>query len=136
MTQISEIVVTARKREERLQEVPLSITAFDADALKDRNIQSVYDVATFTPNFSFSRNVVGRRLDAPSIRGQFSPLNNFGSEGNVAFFVDGVYISGTSSSLTADNVERIEVTAWTTGRTVRPRGLLRCRQLRHPAAHQ
>jgi outer membrane receptor protein involved in Fe transport len=106
---VSEIIVTARKREERLQEVPLSITAFDADALKDRNIQSVYDVATFTPNFSFSRNVVGRRLDAPSIRGQFSPLNNFGSEGNVAFFVDGVYISGTSSSLTADNVERIEV---------------------------
>ncbi|MEZ5563939.1 MAG: TonB-dependent receptor [Gammaproteobacteria bacterium] len=106
---VSEIIVTARKREERLQEVPLSITAFDADALKDRNIQSVYDVATFTPNFSFTRNVVGRRLDAPSIRGQFSPLNNFGSEGNVAFFVDGVYISGTSSSLTADNVERIEV---------------------------
>jgi outer membrane receptor protein involved in Fe transport len=106
---ISEVIVTARKREERLQEVPLSITAFDADALKDRNIQTVYDVATFTPNFSFTRNVVGRRLDAPSIRGQFSPLNNFGSEGNVAFFVDGVYISGTSSSLTADNVERIEV---------------------------
>ena len=107
--EISEVIVTARKREERLQEVPLSITAFDADALKDRNIQSVYDVATFTPNFSFTRNVVGRRLDAPSIRGQFSPLNNFGSEGNVAFYVDGVYISGTSSSLTADNVERIEV---------------------------
>lgn len=106
---VSEIIVTARKREERLQEVPLSITAFDADALKDRNIQSVYDVATFTPNFSFSRNVVGRRLDAPAIRGQFSPLNNFGSEGNVAFFVDGVYISGTSSSLTTENVERIEV---------------------------
>lgn len=106
---ISEIMVTARKREERLQEVPLSITAFDADALKDRNIQSVYDVATFTPNFSFTRNVVGRRLDAPSIRGQFSPLNNFGSEGNVAFYIDGVYISGTASSLTVDNVERIEV---------------------------
>lgn len=107
---ISEIIVsTARKREEPLQEVPLSITAFDADALKDRNIQSVYDVATFTPNFSFSRNVVGRRLDAPSIRGQFSPLNNFGSEGNVAFFVDGVYVSGTSSSLTTDNIENIEV---------------------------
>ena len=107
--EVSEIIVTARKREERLQEVPLSITAFDADALKDRNIQSVYDVATFTPNFSFNRNSVGRRLDAPSIRGQFTPLNNFGSEGNVAFFVDGAYVSGTAGSLTTDNLERIEV---------------------------
>ena len=104
-----EIIVSARKREERLQEVPLSIATFDADALRARNIQSVYDVATFTPNFNFNRNSVGRRLDAPSIRGQFTPLQNFGSEGNVAFFVDGVYVSGTAASLTADNLERIEI---------------------------
>ena len=106
---LDEVVVSARKREELLQEVPLSIAVFDTEALRERNIQSVYDVATFTPNFSFNRNSVGRRLDAPSIRGQFTPLQNFGSEGNVAFYVDGVYVSGTASGLTVDNLERVEV---------------------------
>ncbi len=106
---LDEVVVSARKREELLQEVPLSIAVFDTEALRERNIQSVYDVATFTPNFSFNRNSVGRRLDAPSIRGQFTPLQNFGSEGNVAFYVDGAYVSGTASGLTIDNLERVEV---------------------------
>lgn len=106
---LDEVLVSARKREEPLQEVPLSIAVFDTEALRDRNIQSVYDVATFTPNFSFNRNAVGRRLDAPSIRGQFTPLQNFGSEGNVAFYVDGAYVSGTASNLTIDNLERVEI---------------------------
>ena len=106
---LDEIVVSARKREENLQEVPLSVTVFTPETMRERNIQTVYDVATFTPNFSFQRNAVGRRLDAPSIRGQFTPLANFGSEGNVAFYVDGAYVSGTASSLTADNIERVEV---------------------------
>jgi len=107
--ELDEVVVTSRKREERLQEVPLSIAVFDTEALQERNIQTAYDVATFTPNFSFNRNAVGRRLDAPSIRGQFTPLQNFGSEGNVAFYVDGAYVSGTAGGLTVDNVERVEV---------------------------
>ena len=106
---LGSVTVTAQKREENLQEVPLSVAVFDTEALRERNIQSVYDVATFTPNFSFQRNSVGRRLDAPSIRGQFTPLQNFGSEGNVAFYVDGAYVSGTASGLTVDNLERVEV---------------------------
>jgi outer membrane receptor protein involved in Fe transport len=106
---LDEVIVSARKREESLQEVPLSVAVFDTEALRERNIQSVYDVATFTPNFNFTRNVVGRRLDAPSIRGQFTVAQNFGFEGNVAFYVDGAYISGTASGLTVDNLERVEV---------------------------
>ncbi len=106
---LDEVIVSARKREEPLQEVPLSIQVFNTEALRERNIQSVYDVATFTPNFSFNRNSVGRRLDAPSIRGQFTPLANFGAEGNVAFYVDGAYVSGTASGLTSDNLERVEI---------------------------
>jgi outer membrane receptor protein involved in Fe transport len=104
-----EVIVTARKRAENLQEVPLSISVLGTEALRLRNIQTVYDVATFTPNFSFNRNTVGRRLDAPAIRGQFTPLLNFGAEGNVAFYVDGVYVSGTAASLSTDNVARVEI---------------------------
>ena len=106
---LEEVTVSARKREESLQEIPLSVAVFTPEALRERNIQTVYDVATFTPNFNFNRSAVGRRLDAPSIRGQFTPQQNFGSEGNVAFYVDGAYISGTASGLTIDNLERVEV---------------------------
>jgi outer membrane receptor protein involved in Fe transport len=103
---IENIVVTARKREETLQEVPLSVTAFNTQGLRDRNVDNVYDLATFTPNFNFNRNIVGRRLDAPNIRGQFSPLLG---QSNAAFFIDGVFISGTSSTLAIENLERVEV---------------------------
>jgi outer membrane receptor protein involved in Fe transport len=109
---IEEIVVTVRKKEEALADVPLSVAAFDARDLRDRNITNAYDLATFTPNFNFSPNIIGRQLDAPNIRGQFSPLLGgspaIGSS-NVAFYVDGVFITGTSSTLPVENLERVEV---------------------------
>ena len=109
---IEEIVVTVRKREEALADVPLSVAAFDAEQLRARNINNAYDLATFTPNFNFSPNIIGRQLDAPNIRGQFSPLLGgspaIGSS-NVAFYVDGVFITGTSSTLPIENLERVEV---------------------------
>ena len=70
---LEEIIVVARKREEKLQDVPISITAFSAQGIRDRNIQSSYDLAGFIPNFNLSANI-GRRLDAPNVRGQFGPL--------------------------------------------------------------
>ena len=102
---LDELVVTARKREESLQEVPLSITAFNVQGLRDRNIQSAYDVANFTPNFQFTRNL-GRRLDAPNVRGQFSPLLG---QSNASFYIDGVAITGGAASVTIDNLERVEI---------------------------
>ena len=109
---IEEIVVTVRKKEEALADVPLSVAAFDARALRDRNINNAYDLATFTANFNFTPNIIGRQLDAPNIRGQFSPLLGgspaIGSS-NVAFYVDGVFITGTSSTLPIENLERVEV---------------------------
>ena len=42
---LDEVVVTARKREESLQDVPLSITAFSAESLEQRGVESIYDVA-------------------------------------------------------------------------------------------
>ena len=57
-----EITVTARKREESLQNVPISISVFSDKAMRDRNINSAYGLSAFPPNFSFSPNL-GRRLD-------------------------------------------------------------------------
>ena len=109
---IDEIVVSARKKEESLQQVPISITAFTGKDLRERNINNAYDLATFTPNFNFTSNIVGRRLDAPTIRGQFSPLlggSPAQGAGNVAFFVDGVFVTGTVATQPVENLERIEV---------------------------
>jgi iron complex outermembrane recepter protein len=65
---IEEITVTARKREENLQDIPLSITAFTADALKQRNVTTVYELSANTPNFVTTPQL-GRRLDRPTFRG-------------------------------------------------------------------
>ncbi len=104
---LEEIVVVARKREEKLQDVPISITAFSAQAIRDRNIQNSYDLANFTPNFNFTPNL-GRRLDVPNIRGQFGPLNA-STPPNASFFVDGVFVTGSIGSTSLANLERVEV---------------------------
>ena len=51
--QLEEIVVTARKREEAIQDIPLAITAFTAEELQKRSIQDMRDIALFTPGFNF-----------------------------------------------------------------------------------
>ncbi len=109
---LEEIIITARKKEESLQDTPLSVSAFTAEGLQQRNIDSAYDLANFTPNFQFNRNIVGRRLDAPNVRGQFSALlGGSPAQGgaNAAFFVDGVFVSGTGGSQAIANLERVEI---------------------------
>ncbi|MEO0998150.1 MAG: TonB-dependent receptor, partial [Pseudomonadota bacterium] len=67
--QLDEIIVTARKIEENLQEVPLSISVFDEDFITETGSLGIYDLAQFTPNLSF-RQSYGRTFDRPAIRGQ------------------------------------------------------------------
>lgn len=50
----AEIVVTARRRDERLQDVPVSVTAFSAEALERSTVQTLSDIKTITPGFTFA----------------------------------------------------------------------------------
>ena len=102
--QIEEIIVTSRKVEEKLQDVPLSISAFTAAAIRDQDIRSVYDLQMQTANFSFDKTF-GRRFDRPVIRGQSS----IQGDPNASFFVDGVFVSGSITGTSTDALERIEV---------------------------
>ncbi|MEC9375018.1 MAG: TonB-dependent receptor [Pseudomonadota bacterium] len=102
-----EITVTARKRQESLQDVPISISVFNDKAMRDRNITDAYGVAAFTPNFQFSPNL-GRRLDVPNFRGQFGPLIS-SVEPNASFFVDGVYVGGSIASTSLANLQQVEI---------------------------
>lgn len=104
---IEEIVVTARKRVENLQDVPMAITAFTADTIEEAGIDDLYDVAELTPGLSFF-NAQGEFLPVPVIRG-VAPTDIFG-ESNAAIFVDGIYVSGREGlNFSQLDLARIEV---------------------------
>ena len=101
---LEEIIVTARKRAENLQDVPISMTAFTAEAIEQRGIESVYDIARLTPNLSFNQTY-GRVFDRPVIRGMSQILG----ERTVSFVIDGVYVAGNITGADLDDVETVEV---------------------------
>ena len=104
---IEEITVTARKVEENLKEVPLSITAFDSELIEAANITNLQDVADLTPGLTFF-NAFGENLPVPIIRG-VAQTDIFG-ETNAAIFVDGVYVAGREGlNFSQLDIERIEV---------------------------
>jgi len=107
---IDEVLVTARKKQETLQEVPVAVTAFTAQNIQDRQIRSIEDIARFTPGFVFSK-AFGRATERPVVRGQSSILagTNVSAEAGAAYFVDGVYYPGDIQSLDMNDVERVEV---------------------------
>jgi iron complex outermembrane recepter protein len=98
------IIVTARKREENLQDVPLSVSAFTSDRIEQSGLKSVGDIAQQTLGFSFKEGF-GRNADRPVIRG----MANIQGNANAAFFVDGVFVTGSIASYQLDNLERVEV---------------------------
>jgi outer membrane receptor protein involved in Fe transport len=100
---LDEIIVSARKRDENLQDVPFSITAFTAESIEQRGIESVYDLAKLTPNLSFNQ-AYGRVFDRPVIRGMSQILG----DRTVSFVVDGIYIAGNMSA-DLDDLEQVEV---------------------------
>ena len=106
--QLEEVVVTARKTEERLQDVPLSIAAFSSADIESSGARDLYDLTRFTPGFTFEKlNRYGAQggLSRPVIRG----MSNILGEGNASVFVDGVVYSDSILAFPMDIVERVEV---------------------------
>lgn len=104
------IVVSARKKEEGLLEAPVAVSAFDSSAIENLQLESVDDIARFTPGLSFSK-AFGRSTERPVIRGQSNVLAGvqFGVESGTAYFVDGVYYSGSIQNLDPNDLQRVEV---------------------------
>jgi iron complex outermembrane receptor protein len=104
---LGEIIVTARKTAENIQEIPVSVSAFDADSIEKLNIQGLSDVARFTPGFSFEQYSGG--FPAPTIRGQTQTRIDLLVQ-NTASFFNGVYLQrGYMVDSSLLEVERIEV---------------------------
>ncbi len=105
---LEEIIITAQKRQQSLQYVPLSVSAFSGEMLKEGRMADVRGIVDFTPGFS--GNTEDGFTDALSMRG-ISP-NDFGIGGDpsVAMFVDGIWSGRTGGVMTAMyDVERAEV---------------------------
>ena len=106
-TQIGDIVVTAQKRSENLQNVPIAITAITADKLASASITSTANLQAVTPAITFSD--VNGFLE-PRVRGIGSSSAGAAVENSVATYIDGVYIaSAPGSLLDLTSVERVEV---------------------------
>lgn len=106
---LDEIVVTARKRQESIQEVPLSVTAFNAKDMEQRGYSGLEDIAAATPGFTFEPYMTGGAHGAPVIRGLAQTFTTARIQ-NVSFFLDGVYLQRQSMlNLGLVDMERIEV---------------------------
>jgi iron complex outermembrane receptor protein len=104
---LEEIIVTAERQAENLQDVPLAVTALSAEGLDDRGVLNLYGLRSLAPNFDVSHN---NGLVKVFIRGIGKTLDNSGAEGSVALHQDGVVISYPSVQSTAFyDMERIEV---------------------------
>lgn len=106
---LEEVVVTARKQQESLQETPLTVNAFTEAQIAARGIESVQDLAAFTPGLTFL-TPSDRSAARVAIRGmsQITPSGDT-TRDIASFFIDGIYYSGTTAGLTFTDIERVEV---------------------------
>lgn len=101
-----DIVVTAQRRAESLQTVPLSVTVATGESLRQQNVRSLEDLSARVPNFRIAAATLADQLH---IRGTGSGYNT-GFEQSVATFVDGVYRSRSRASrLALFDIDRVEV---------------------------
>ncbi|MBM0169748.1 TonB-dependent receptor [Altererythrobacter sp. C41] len=104
---IGEIVVTAQKREQRLQDVPVSITAVTGEAIEDLKITDLRSVQSYVPNMAVLNSGVNPVV---FIRGFGSGPNNVAFDQEVSVYLDGIY-GGRGAQFSAPffDLERMEV---------------------------
>lgn len=108
--QLEEITVTAQRREQSLQDVPVSVSAFTSTAIERNNFQGVDDYLSRTPNVSFISSG-GRDRKSISIRGitNFLSVDQDVRPSTVAFYLDDFSVGGGSVNPPMMDIERIEV---------------------------
>lgn len=108
---LGEIVVTAQKREQNLQDVPLAISAISAEKVSKLGISDSRDLSGMAPNVTITQGTTSSNAAVISIRGIPTPASEtFGLDTSNGLYVDGVYIARSgASALDVMDVERIEV---------------------------
>ena len=107
--QVEDIVVTARRREENLQNTPISVSAFSGKTLQQLNVQEVSRIASVTPNLEITPSGTTQGVGL-AIRGiaTFDPILT--NEPSVGLYVDGIYVNALSyGQFDTLDLERVEV---------------------------
>ena len=109
--QVDEIIVTARKTEESLQDVPIAVTAFTGDFLESSGLTEFTDIAKVTPNFDIREDgVSGSGFSTITIRGQTALNRELSSDQAVGITVNGAPITrGTNLFSNLFDIEQVEV---------------------------
>lgn len=94
---LEEVVVTARKRMESLQESPVAISAFDESALREQGIATVRDLSSTVPGLSFTEQ--GSKATSIFIRGIGQRESNAVLDPSVGVYINGIFIARTDSQL-------------------------------------
>lgn len=104
---IADIVVTAQKRGENLQDVPVSVAAFSAEDLSSRGLGNVEDLSTNVSGLQIGK---AGGVIQPFLRGVGNSSSTIGNESSVATYIDGQYFSRLSVGLLSlANAERVEI---------------------------
>ncbi len=108
---IEEVIVTARKRQESLQETPISITAFSEADLEQANMIDLRDIGKFTPGMSFTSYGMGSaEAGAIFLRGIGQSDHMVTTDPGVGLYIDGVYMGrNQGAALDLLDLERVEV---------------------------
>ena len=104
------ITVTARRREERLIDVPISVSSFSGQQLEERGAIDITDISNYTPNVTLEASRATNSTLSAFIRGigQQDPVSGF--EQGVGIYLDDVYLNRPQAAvLEIYDVERIEV---------------------------
>ncbi len=104
---LEEVIVTAQRRQESLQDVPISVVAMSSDELANRGIDVTVNLPQAVPSVQLTRS-------GPSgiffVRGVGNTSGGVGEEGANAFYVDGVFLPDLSQAVMKfNNIERVEV---------------------------
>ena len=107
--QIEEIVVSARRRSESLQEVPLSIVAFDESDIANLNVIAIKDLSKFSPGLNIEGGV-DNNTSRFFLRGVGTATPTFGTESGVPIYIDDIYTPlGLGSNIEIFSIDRVEV---------------------------
>jgi iron complex outermembrane receptor protein len=107
---IEEIIVTSRKREESVFDIPVAVTAFSADDIQNMGIEELPDLVAHTPGFHYAENSVGRggRFNRRLIFRGMNPRTDRQTRQAATVFIDGAPTIGSEIGST-DNYSRIEI---------------------------
>jgi iron complex outermembrane receptor protein len=107
--ELETVYVTAQKREENMQVVPVAVTAITSETLQDIHYSDFRDLNSVAPGVTVRESAGGDQQPVFSMRGVYSSASP-GSDPGIALYVDGVYIPGLiGADLDLADIDRIEV---------------------------